>query len=85
MRVIRKKHIHPADGADMLDFYENLPEEGWLEAQEVTVNLKPGDLPGPPVSAVVCESCGEEVTDDRHVIKDGKTLCKTCAGEGYYQ
>lgn len=85
VRVIRKKHIHPADGADMLDFYENLPEEGWLEAQEVTVNLKPGDLPGPPVSTVVCESCGEEVTDDRHVIKDGKTLCRTCAGEGYYQ
>lgn len=85
VRVIRKKHIHPADGADMLDFYENLLEEGWLEAQEVTVNLKPGDLPGPPVSVVVCESCGEEVTDDCHVIKDGKTLCKTCAGEGYYQ
>lgn len=84
IRVIRKAHIHPAEGEDMLDFYEKLPEVGWLEAQEVFVRLKPGDLPGPPVGVVVCESCGEEVTDDRHIIKDGKTLCKTCAGDGYY-
>lgn len=85
VRVVRKNHIHPAHGEDLTDFYENLPEEGWLEAKEVTVDLSAGDLPGPPVSIVTCESCGEEVSDNRHVIIDGKTLCKTCAGEGYYR
>ena len=56
-----------------------------MEAKEVTVDLSAGDMPGPPVSIVPCESCGEEVSDNRHVIIDGKTLCKTCAGEGYYR
>lgn len=85
VRVIRKHHRYAAEGEDMVEFYANLPEEGYLEAQEVTIALGKGDHPGPPVCAVVCDECGEEVTDDRHVIREGKTLCKTCAGEGYYQ
>lgn len=85
VRVIRKYHRHAGEGEDMVDFYDNLPEEGWLEAKEVTVTLKPGDYPGPPVCAEVCQCCGEEVTDDRHVEVNGKILCKTCAGAGYYQ
>lgn len=85
VRIRRKSHIHPADGEDLIAFYENLPEEGWLEAAEVTVDLRPGDLPGPPVSIVACAQCGEEVTDDRHVAVGGKTLCKACAGEQYYR
>lgn len=85
VRVYRKYHRYAAEGEDMIDFYDNLPEEGWLEAKEVTVTLGRGDYPGPPVCAEVCECCGEEVTDDRHVVVDGKILCKVCAGEGYYR
>lgn len=85
VRVVRKNRIHPTDGEDMTDFYENLPEEGWLEAEEVTVDLRSCDMPGSPVTIVTCEACGEEVSDDRHVIIGGKTLYKTCAGGGYYR
>lgn len=85
VRVYRKYHRHPEEGEDMIEFYDKLPEDGWLEAKEVTVNLGKGDRPGPPVCAEVCQCCGEEVTDDRHVVVNGKILCKTCAGAGYYQ
>lgn len=85
VRVIRKYHRHPAEGEDLTEFYDKLPEAGWLEAKEVTVELGKGDYPGPPVCVEVCQCCGEEVTDDRHVTVDGKILCKTCAGEGYYR
>lgn len=85
VRVIQKKHIHPAEHEDMLDFYETLPEEGWLEAQEVSVTLNRSDLPGPPINVVVCEACGEEVTDNRHVIRNGKMLCKACSDGSYYK
>lgn len=84
VRVIRKAHRHPADREDLLDFYETLPEEGWLVAQEVTVELKAGDLPGPPVEVVTCARCGEEVTDGRHVEVGGVTFCRSCAGERHY-
>lgn len=85
VRVIRKYHRHPAEGEDLTEFYDKLPEEGWLEAKEVTVTLGRGDQPGPVSCVEVCQCCGEEVTDDRHVTVGGKILCKSCAGEGYYR
>lgn len=85
VRVKRISHRYAAEGEDMIEFYANLPEEGYLEAQEVTVTLGKGDWPGPPVCAEICECCGEEVTDDRHIVVDGKVLCKACAREiNYY-
>ena len=85
VRVTRKAHRHPAEGEDLLDFYEALPEEGWLEAKEVAVALKEGDMPGPPVEVVTCNRCGEEVTDGRHVEVAGVILCRICAGKNYYR
>ena len=83
VRVIRRTHRHPAEGEDLLDFYEELPEEGWLEAREVSVELKAGDRPGPPVEIITCARCGEEVTDGRHVTIAGEVLCRSCAGAPY--
>ena len=80
VRVAVEHRLYPEEGEDMLDFYENLPDEGWLKTKEVTVTLKPGDKPGPPVCAVICDECGEEVTDERHVECSGRILCKACAG-----
>lgn len=87
VRIYRKKHVYPPDGAsngEMIDFYDALPEEDFLEAQEVSIELGDGDLPGPPVEVVVCQSCGEEVMDKRHVNVDGRCLCRACAGNSYY-
>ena len=84
VRVVRTNHRYSAEGEDMVAFYEALPEEEFLEAKEVVVKLGEGDYPGPPVKVVVCEECGEEVMDMRHVVKDGKTLCKACAKEITY-
>lgn len=87
IRIWRKAHRYPENGAsteEMIDFYDKLPEEEILAAQEVAVTLGEGDWPGPPVCAVVCDACGEEVTDARHVERNGKTLCKTCAKEIHY-
>ncbi|MBI5080566.1 MAG: TraR/DksA C4-type zinc finger protein [Chloroflexi bacterium] len=32
----------------------------------------------------ICDICGEEVMNEREVIRDDMTLCRSCAGEGYY-
>ena len=85
VRVVRTAHRHPAEGEDLLEYYETLPEEGWLEAREVVVELKRGDLPGPPAEVVTCARCGEEVTDGRHVEVAGAALCRGCAGKNYYR
>jgi formylmethanofuran dehydrogenase subunit E len=32
-----------------------------------------------------CEICGEEIINQREVIREGTVLCKTCAGEAYFR
>ena len=85
VRIQRKNRIHPSDDEDMIAFYENLPWQDIFKVQNVQVDLRPCDLPGPPVEAVFCEKCGEDVTDSRHVTVDGHILCKSCAGQSYYR
>ena len=84
VRIWRHTRRHPAEGEDMITFYENLPDDEIFRIQRVNVDLKPCDLPGPPVEIQICENCGEDITDSRHVVKDGKILCKACAGGSYY-
>ncbi len=84
VRIHRKKRMHPADGEDMIQFYKNLPEEEIFSVQDVVIDLTPGDLPGPPCEIVFCAECGEDVTDAKHTVKDGKPVCKACAGQAYY-
>ena len=64
--------------------YQRMPDDELLAIEEVRVQLSEYDLPGPPLKSVLCELCGEGITDNRNVIRDGTTLCRACAGEGYY-
>ena len=85
VRVQRKKRMHPADGEDMIDFYKNLPNEVFFKVEEVEIALNATDYPGPPVDISSCEECMEDITDGRQIVVEEKTLCKSCAGLGYYQ
>lgn len=69
----------------MLLAYQTLPYEQLLEARPVAFQ---GDLEAMisrPSARATCSSCGEEVLNDLHVVRDGKTLCRACAGEAYYR
>lgn len=84
VRIHRKVRMHPADGEDMISFYETLPDEAIFSAREVVIDIAECDLPGMPTAIVDCHLCGEDVTDGRHVMVDGKPTCKACAGMAYY-
>ena len=64
--------------------YKLLPEEELFKVERVRVDVPPEDQPGRPVSRVACDECGEGINDRREVLRDGRTLCRACAGEGYY-
>lgn len=85
VRIQRRQRRHPAEGEDMIAFYENLPDEEIFKIQKVAVDLPPCDLPGKPVEVQFCAVCGEDVTDSRHVVRDGRFLCKSCADGAYYR
>jgi formylmethanofuran dehydrogenase subunit E len=33
----------------------------------------------------VCDRCGEEIINERELVLAGVTLCRSCAGQGYYR
>jgi len=64
--------------------YKLLPDQELFKIERVRVNVPPQDQPGRPVSRVQCEECGEGINDRRETIRDGRILCRACAGEAYY-
>ncbi|HEV3202172.1 MAG TPA: FmdE family protein [Bryobacteraceae bacterium] len=64
--------------------YREMPEEQLFDYQWVRVSIGPEDLPGYKAPRVVCAECGEGINFKREVVRDGRTLCRGCAGERYY-
>ncbi|MEK7408133.1 MAG: FmdE family protein [Acidobacteriota bacterium] len=65
--------------------YRELPDEEMFEVQWVRVRLAPEDLPGYKAPRAVCAGCGEGINFKREVMRDGRALCRACAGEAYYE
>lgn len=71
--------------AQQMRAYRELPEAELFDIQWVRVRLGPEDMPGYKAARVVCAECGEGISFKREVERDGKTLCRACAGERYYE
>ena len=71
--------------AQQMRAYRELPEAELFDIQWVRVRLGPEDMPGYKAPRVVCAECGEGINFKREVMRDGKTLCRACAGERYYE
>jgi formylmethanofuran dehydrogenase subunit E len=64
--------------------YRELPEDELYTVQVVTVPIPSQDLPGYKASRIACAICGEGINFGREVVREGRTLCRACAGEAYY-
>jgi formylmethanofuran dehydrogenase subunit E len=64
--------------------YRVLPDEALFERRWVRVTVPPEDLPGFKGPRVVCAECGEGINFKREVAVNGRTLCRACAGNRYY-
>ncbi len=65
--------------------YRQMSDDDLFERQAVRVEVRPEDLPGYKGSRVVCAQCGESVQFAREVMREGRTVCRSCAGESYYR
>lgn len=75
-----------ASGKDaQMALYASLPDGDLFVVRRVQVSLPAEDLPGSPISRIICERCGEEVSDRREVRVKGAVVCRWCAHGGYYQ
>src|ERR1044071_1204042 len=67
-----------------LQAYKRLPDEELFKGERVAVQVPVEDQPGRPVSRVGCDECGEGINDRREVRRDGRPLCRACAGDAYF-
>jgi formylmethanofuran dehydrogenase subunit E len=65
--------------------YREISNDDLFTVQWVKVALPPEELPGYKGERIVCEQCGEGINFQREVRRDGKILCRSCAGEKYYE
>ena len=65
--------------------YREMADDDLFTTQWVKVDLPAEEFPGYKGERIVCDVCGEGVNFRREVRRDGKTLCRSCAGDSYYQ
>jgi formylmethanofuran dehydrogenase subunit E len=65
--------------------YREMQDEELFTIEWVRVTLGAEDLPGYKAPRAVCAQCGESVSFRREVLREGRTLCRACAGEAYYE
>jgi formylmethanofuran dehydrogenase subunit E len=81
------KEMHPEmqeKNRQQMMAYREMKEDDLFEVQWVTVNLPEEEFPGFKGERIICSGCGEGINFKREVVRDGKTLCRSCAGESYY-
>src|SRR5690242_4806249 len=65
--------------------YREISDDDLFAIQWVKVDLPPEEFPGYKGERISCEQCGEGINFRREVKKDGRVLCRACAGEKYYE
>jgi formylmethanofuran dehydrogenase subunit E len=65
--------------------YRELTDAQLFSHEWVQVDLPEHEFPGYKGERVVCAECGEGIAFKREVLRDGRTLCRGCAGDRYYK
>lgn len=65
--------------------YQTMPDHELLSIQPVTLTVPVETIVSRPGLRVACESCGEEIINEREVHLHGQVFCRACAGNAYYQ
>lgn len=68
----------------MLHGYQSMPDDELLSIHEIELDPPVQVLVGRPGVRTACNMCGEEIINQREIVRDGMTLCRPCAGEAYY-
>jgi len=85
-QLARQAHPELADkNQQQMLAYRELSDDDLFDVRWVKVALGPEEFPGYKGERTVCDQCGEGINFRREVQRDGKTLCRSCAGESYYE
>lgn len=69
----------------MLLGYQRMPSNELLVVQHVVLKTPVEQLISHAGERIVCDRCGEEILNQREIVREGVRLCRSCAGEAYYR
>jgi formylmethanofuran dehydrogenase subunit E len=64
--------------------YQLMAPEALFDFQPVELTTPFQELISRPGRKAICSQCGEEIMNEREVIREGELLCRACAGPAYY-
>jgi formylmethanofuran dehydrogenase subunit E len=82
------RQMHPEIGnknEQQMLAYREMSDSELFTTQWVKVDLPPEEFPGYKGERITCDQCGEGINFRREVHREGKILCRACAGESYYE
>jgi formylmethanofuran dehydrogenase subunit E len=68
----------------MLEGYQRIPDELLFSWQPVELLTSIEAIFSKPGVRTACQVCGEEIINEREVVRGGQELCRSCAGFSYY-
>jgi formylmethanofuran dehydrogenase subunit E len=64
--------------------YQVMPADELFQIQDVVLEPSLEAILSRPDARALCETCGEEVINERELLMSGKVLCRACANGAYY-
>lgn len=65
--------------------YQRMPAEDLFSVQSVCLNTPLEQIVSRAGKRAICDLCGEEIMNEREVVRAGSALCRACAGPAYYR
>ena len=64
--------------------YQRLPAEEMFDVRPVQLRTPIGRIISHPRHKVLCAWCGEEIRNEREIVRPDGPVCRACAGDAYY-
>jgi len=83
----RAKELYPEisdKNQQQMKAYREMEPADLFAHQWVRVALGPEEFPGYKGARHICDECHEGINFERQVFRNGRTLCRACAGDRYY-
>ena len=67
-----------------LEAYQQIPDEELLVAKPVRLTQSIASIISTPDARAICHVCREEIINERELHRNGRLVCRHCAGDRYY-
>ncbi|MDR2873301.1 MAG: FmdE family protein, partial [Methanobrevibacter sp.] len=73
------------NGEELVKRLSEIPNEELFSTRKVKIDLEKLNYKDKKFNKIVCPICNEVVKDNKYIIRNGESICKSCAEESYYE